>query len=467
MFPGGFVAQEPFELVVIDVVTKLPSSDGNTLLLTVVDVFTKLALAIPIPNDKSETVAKALQQRLFSVYGYPRLLLSDRANGFVSDGLKWLCKHMGIVKVNTTGLLPTGASPVERYHRSLSASLTMVCNQAKSDWSFLVDSVVFAYNISVNETTGFSPFYLTTGRHPHLPLEVLTGLKLSSVKHKDHAFVEKMSSALNEAFKIVRERQLKTLNRNQRVQLGLRSGASDKEVEIALADRPVPGFKLGHLVNLWVPQVPDRAIAHTMPQKLQYRWSGPHCVLDKEGSHYKIDRNGKDMLVNPNRLRMYHEWLHEAWAHEDEGDLDQSKIIDDGEPEVGDLITVSLEVSRKSRRAFAIGQILEIRADDEYWVHWWGNSETAMEGTYRPEWRTPIGENDIQVHYSEKKGDERGTVPFTSDDHEFVVRRRHIQHFGFNTLFNDRLPVELKRKMHKNPMIQWYMPGKKKNQASL
>jgi hypothetical protein len=154
MHPGGFSASEPMKLLVIDCVTKLPESDGNVLLLTCVDVFTKLVIAIPLPNEKSETVGRALQQRLFSVHSYPRLLLSDRAKGFVSDGLKWLCKHLGIVKVNTTGLLPTGASPVERFHRGLGASLTMICNKAKNDWAFLVDSVTFAYKISVNESTG-------------------------------------------------------------------------------------------------------------------------------------------------------------------------------------------------------------------------------------------------------------------------------------------------------------------------
>ena len=200
MHLGGFSASEPMELLVIDCVTKLPESDGNVLLLTCVDVFTKLVIAIPLPNEKSETVGRALQQRLFSVHGYPRLLLSDRAKGFVSDGLKWLCKHLGIVKVNTTGLLPTGASPVERFHRGLGASLTMICNKAKNDWAFLVDSVTFAYNISVNESTGYSPFYLSTGRHPNLPIEVLTGLKSASVLHKGGKFVEQMTSALNMAY---------------------------------------------------------------------------------------------------------------------------------------------------------------------------------------------------------------------------------------------------------------------------
>ena len=117
MHPGGFKASEPFELVVIDTVGKLPESNGNVKLLTVVDVFSKLAIAIPIPNERSETVGRALMTHLFHVYGYPRIILSDRAKGFVGAGLKWVCKQVGVAKMNTTGLLPTGASPVERYER--------------------------------------------------------------------------------------------------------------------------------------------------------------------------------------------------------------------------------------------------------------------------------------------------------------------------------------------------------------
>ena len=83
---------------------------------------------------------------------------------------------------------------------------------------------------------------MTTGRHPNLPIAVLAGLRTAAVKHNRHSFVETMTRTLNEAYKYVRERQLRTLERNKRYQLGLGAGATQQEVARALERRPVPGF---------------------------------------------------------------------------------------------------------------------------------------------------------------------------------------------------------------------------------
>ena len=455
MQPGGFHASEPMELWVIDCVTHLPESDGNVLLLTCVDVFTKLVVAIPLPNEKSETVGRALQRRLFSVHGYPRLLLSDRAKGFVSDGLKWLCKHLGVVKINTTGLLPTGASPVERFHRGLGASLTIVCNKAKKDWAFMVDSVTFAYNISVNESTGHSPFYLSTGRHPNLPIEVLTGLKSASVQHKDHKFVENMTTALNEAYQFVRQRQLATLERNQKVQLHLRASATIDEVEKALAMRETPGYQENELVSYWVPEIADKQIKHKMPKKFQYRWEGPYNVTEKYGDHYYIVRKGVKTLVNPGRLRKYHLWAEDSLDDEANDEPPDGTEMDIGEPKIGDLIAISLNPRPGSERPFAVGKILNISNIGAYEIHWYGNSSKELEGTYRPEWRRQVNKTSTSTYYAEDREEGTQSKPFTTQTAKMTIKRNNIQHFGFKLQYNDRLPVPLLRAMNKNPKIKW------------
>jgi transposase InsO family protein len=452
MHPGGFQASEPFELIVIDTVGKLPYSDGFVKLLTVVDVFSKLAMAIPIANERSETVGRMLQQRFFSVHGYPRIILSDRAKGFVGEGLKWVCKHIGVAKIHTTGLLPTGASPVERWHRSLNASLTMLCNRAKNDWASQVDAVTFAYNISVNESTGFSPFYLTTGRHPQIPLSVLTGLRQASVSHKKHGFVEQMTKSLNEAYQFVRQRQLKTLERNTRVQLGLRSGATDKDVAAALAKRPIPGFSKGELVSYWVPEIADKNIKHVMPRKLQYRWDGPHEIVSRSGNHYYIARNGTSILASAGRLRKYHQWHEDTVEQIVEGEQISVEVR---EPTVGDLVITPLRMRVDMSRPFAVGQILAQRPQGAFLVRWYGNELNDMGGTYRPAWRIQDSSGKSKTFYSDTNEGQVQATPCTSDLTQQTVLRKHIGIWGFRLQFDDRLDHETQVKIHKSDQIQW------------
>lgn len=449
--PGGFVASAPMELVVIDTVVGLPPSDGNVRLLTVVDVFSKFSLAIPIPNENSETVGRALNEHLFAVHGYPKLLMSDRAKGFVSRGLKWLCKHLGVAKILSTGLLPTACSPVERYHRSLGATLTMVCNKAKNDWSFLVSAVVFSYNISVCETTGFSPFFLMYGRQPNLPLDVLTGLRAHTVRHKDHSYVEAMTHSLQEAYKIVRQRQLRTLERNRRVQLGLKANASDAQVAEALSKRQVPVFTEGELVSLWEPQSADPDLDHVMPKKLQYRWSGPYKVLERDGDHYYINRRGERLQANPGRLRTYHKWSEEPveWAHEE---AESETHIGRGAPTPGQLVVIPLELRRDMSRPFAIARIEAVREDGTYLVWWWGNRDNVMEGTYRPGWVAGLQARRSTQYAAENPGQMN---PCTSDTTGQSVFREHLKYWGFKLQYNDRLPAEVLQLIYSDEDIQW------------
>jgi len=70
---------EPFERVSIDITGPHPRSlKGHVFLLTVMDHFTKWAEAIPLRNHTATTVARAHMVNVFSRFGVPLQLLSDR-----------------------------------------------------------------------------------------------------------------------------------------------------------------------------------------------------------------------------------------------------------------------------------------------------------------------------------------------------------------------------------------------------
>jgi len=269
----------------------------------------KYPLAIPIANEQAETVARALHKYLFSVHGYPKILLSDRASGFVSKGLQWLCKHIGVAKIYTTGYLPTGAAPVERWHRHLNEALTGLCNRAGDDWDAHIDSILFAYRISVNETTGYTPYFMIHGREPRLPFPILAGIRDQILESNRYGFVEKITRAMQAANDYVRNRQQDMLLRNLTLQLGLPRGASRDRIDQKLAKYRDPGYEPGEAVSYWEPETKDRDVLNKMPKIMQQRYSGPHRVIGKKDNSYLIQRYGKQIEVPPGRLRRYYEWM--------------------------------------------------------------------------------------------------------------------------------------------------------------
>eukprot|EP00955_Chlamydomonas_euryale_P021670 228934-Chlamydomonas_euryale.AAC.1 len=70
---------------------------------------------------------------------------------------------------------PQTDGQTERANRTLEDMLRAFVSPHHDDWDELLVNAEFAYNDSVNRTTGFTPFYLNYGRHPHTPLSLVTG----------------------------------------------------------------------------------------------------------------------------------------------------------------------------------------------------------------------------------------------------------------------------------------------------
>ena len=80
-------ASAPFRTVAIDCVGPYtPDADGNCYLLTGIDVFTRWPFAIPIRNERAETVARALYRGLIRDHGCPRIIRRDRGACFIDKG---------------------------------------------------------------------------------------------------------------------------------------------------------------------------------------------------------------------------------------------------------------------------------------------------------------------------------------------------------------------------------------------
>ena len=200
---------EPWERISIDITGPHPrSSRGNKFILTVLDHFSKWAEAIPLSNHTAPAVAKALLVHVFSRYGVPMQLLSDRGPEFESELFNQLMSWLEIDKLRTTAYKPSTNGTVERFHRTLNSMLGKVVSDNQRDWDDRLPFVMAAYRASPHSSTRFSPNRLFLGRENRMPLDLLMGLPLNESEETQtlNEFVIHVQQQAQQAYALAREK---------------------------------------------------------------------------------------------------------------------------------------------------------------------------------------------------------------------------------------------------------------------
>ena len=121
-------ATHSWERLNIDFKGPIPSSTRNHYMLTVVDEFSRFPFAFACPDTTTKTVISCLDQ-LFSIFGLPGYIHSDRGSCFMSDEFKkyLLCK--GIASSRTSPYNPRCNGQTERYNGTIMKSVQLALRQ--------------------------------------------------------------------------------------------------------------------------------------------------------------------------------------------------------------------------------------------------------------------------------------------------------------------------------------------------
>ena len=108
--------QEPWQEISMDIkgpFGKKPTKQGNRYVLVVMDLLTRAAEMIPIPDKSAKTVSNAIVREVFCRRGIPESFLTDRGCEFDNQALTTIAHELGIDKKHISPLHPQANGNVE------------------------------------------------------------------------------------------------------------------------------------------------------------------------------------------------------------------------------------------------------------------------------------------------------------------------------------------------------------------
>uniref|UniRef100_A0A8C7YG30 Integrase catalytic domain-containing protein n=1 Tax=Oryzias sinensis TaxID=183150 RepID=A0A8C7YG30_9TELE len=162
------VPSRPWSHIAMDFITGLPNSKGKTVIMTVVDRFSKLAHAVPLQGlPSAKEMAVLVSKHVFRLHGLPQNIVSDCGPQFIASFWREFCKLLGVKVSLSSGFHPQTNGQVERFNQDLETTLRALCSKNPNTWSSHLSWAEYSHNSLVG-STGFSPFQAAYGYQPPL-----------------------------------------------------------------------------------------------------------------------------------------------------------------------------------------------------------------------------------------------------------------------------------------------------------
>ncbi|RYP44155.1 hypothetical protein DL768_009354 [Monosporascus sp. mg162] len=266
----------------MDFVTDLPDSwswAGKRCdsVLVVVDRFSKYALYIPTTKGLTANgLADLFFVYVFSRFGLPQGIVSDRGSLFTSRFWATLCHRLAIQRRLSTAFHPQTDGQTKRQNQSLEHYLRVFCNHEQNDWAEKLPLAEWAYNTSIHSAHKQTPAYVLYGYHPRGPFD-LEGESARANATRASERAERLQADRGKVARLLEES-------NKRYAKWYNMGRSQQS------------FKVGQLVLLFTKNINQRRPC----RKLADKYLGPFEVEEVIGHH-----NLAYKLKLPDRYRIY------------------------------------------------------------------------------------------------------------------------------------------------------------------
>jgi transposase InsO family protein len=151
----------------LDFMEALPRVRGKSVILTVVDRFSKYAHFIPLAHPYStETVAQAFFSDIVRLHGMPQSIVSDRDTVFTSTFWQELMRLMGAKLHMTSAFHPQSDGQSEAANKVIAMYLCCFTGDRPREWLRWLPWAEYMYNTAYQSSLRDTPFHVVYGRHP-------------------------------------------------------------------------------------------------------------------------------------------------------------------------------------------------------------------------------------------------------------------------------------------------------------
>nr|GFA20174.1 reverse transcriptase domain-containing protein [Tanacetum cinerariifolium] len=219
-----------------------------------------------LPTNDARVVVK-FQKSLFSRFGTPKAVISDRGTHFCNDQFSRVMAKYRVTHRLSTAYHPQTNGQVEVTNCGLKHILKRTVGENRASWSDKLEDALWEFRTAFKTSIGCTPYRLVYGKACHLPLEL---------EHKAYW-------ALKHAYEnsLIYKEQTKKLH--------------DDKIKNRI-------FNVGDQVLLFNSRL------KIFSGKLKSRWSGPFTISEiyPYGTAKLIHPDGCNFNVNCHRLKHYH-----------------------------------------------------------------------------------------------------------------------------------------------------------------
>nr|GEW09726.1 reverse transcriptase domain-containing protein [Tanacetum cinerariifolium] len=266
-------------------------NSGNKYILVAVDYLSKLVEVKALPTNDARVVGKFLKS-LFSRFGTPKAIISDRGTHFYNDQFARIMSKYEVTHRLSIAYHPQTSGQVEVTNCGLKRILKRTVGENCALWSDKLEDTLWAFRTAFKTFVGCTPYQLVYGKACHLPLKL---------EHKAFWALKQVNFDLKSAGDH-RKLQLNELTelRDQAYENSLIYKERTKKLHDAKIKNRI--FNVGDQVLLFNSRL------NIFSGKLKSRWSGPFTISEiyPYGTAKLVHPDGCNFKVNCHCLMHYH-----------------------------------------------------------------------------------------------------------------------------------------------------------------